>query len=401
MSRANEVFIFASIDAESRHGSANTCRMKINVATFSSLSPPVITPSFPTEQPLLSAQAVIDASGVGNLIVLLRVRMGFPSETFALAVRPLIDGYAECVQLRPVPCAPQYNGPGGHVRRALVTTLRALDYRRGQILPRNTPPETLGALAHRWTYAVFAAALLRNLDRDHAETSMRLFESCVPPIIQAWLGEDPALMVELHGVLTGTADLSSVIAALVERGAPSARPTIVASVLPDTQTGSVVSTVESSVDPSRNAPEAEEPEFLDSVIATGSERPRRFMAWVQQGITDGSLPVNARGALVHGVEEGLLLESPRILRAFIQHDGAGQDQPKDAAKRLQREVLRAGWHLKAEGGVNLHGYAWGQDKRPAERIHGIVILAPQRFFDPVPALNPMLNRVGESAPSVK
>jgi hypothetical protein len=375
--------------------------MKINATTFSSLSPPVIPHSFPTEQPLLSAQAVIDASGVANLIVLLRVRMGFPSETFALAVRPLIDGVAQCVQLRPVPGAPQYNGPGGHVRRAIVTALRALNYRRGQILPRNTPPETLGALAHRWTYAVFVAALLRDLDRDHAETSMRLFESCVPPIIQTWLGEDPALMVELRGVVAGTADLSSVIAELVERAAPSARPTIVASVLPISQTGSVASTVESSVEPSRNALEVEEPEFLDSVIATGSERARRFMAWVQQGITDGSLPVNARGALVHGVEDGLLLVSPWILRAFIHHDGAGQDHPNDVAKRLQREVLRAGWHLKAEGGVNLHAYAWRQDERPAERIHGIVILAPLRFFDPVPALNPMLVRVGESAPSVK
>ena len=230
---------------------------------------------------------------------------------------------------------------------------------------------------------------------------MRLFESCVPPDIQAWLGEDPALMVELRGVLAGTADLSSVIAELVERAAPIARSCSVASVLPISQTGSVASTVKSSVEPSCNAPEAEEPEFLDSMIATGSERPRRFMAWVQQGITDGSLPVNARGALVHGVEDGLLLVSPRILRAFIQHDGAGQDQANDVAKRLQREVLRAGWHLKAEGGVNLHAYVWKPDGRPAERIHGIVILAPQRFFDPAPALNPMLDRVGESAPRVK
>ena len=125
------------------------------------------------------------------------------------------------------------------------------------------------------------------------------------------------------------------------------------------------------------------------------------MAWVQQGITDGRLPVNARGALVHGVEDGLLLVSPRIFRDFIRHDGTGQDQPNDAAKRLQREVLRAGWHLKAERGVNLHAYVWKQDERPAERIHGIVILAPQRFFDLVPTLNPMLDRVGESAPRVK
>ena len=81
--------------------------------------------------------------------------------------------------------------------------------------------------------------------------------------------------------------------------------------------------------------------------------------------------MNVRGALVHGVEDGLLLASPGIFRAFIRRDGAGQGESGDAAKRLQREVLRAGWHLRADGGVNLHGYAWRQDGRAAARIHGI------------------------------
>jgi hypothetical protein len=48
------------------------------------------------------------------------------------------------------------------------------------------------------------------------------------------------------------------------------------------------------------------------------------MEWVRQGIADGTLPVNVRGALVHGVEDGLLLASPGIFRAFIRRDGAGQ-----------------------------------------------------------------------------
>jgi hypothetical protein len=375
--------------------------MKITDASFSSLSPRVREPPFAPEQPVLSAQAVIDRSGVANLLVLLRVRMGFPSETFALAARPLIDGVAEFVQLRPVPGSTQYDCLGGQVRRALVTALRALEHRRGQILPRNAPPETLGALAHRWTYAVFVAALLRDLGSDQSIASMRMFERWTPPLIRTWLSDDPALVAELRGVLTGTADPSSAIAELVERAVSGASRAIVAPMHAVAQTGAIACAVESSVETSQIVPESEEPGFLDSVIAVSAERPRRFMAWVRQGITDGSLPVNARGALVHGVEDGLLLVSPRIFREFIRHDGSGQGEPKDAAKRLQREVLRAGWHLKAEGGVNLHGYAWKQDGRPAERFHGIVILAPQRFVDPVPALNPALVRVGESAPTVK
>ena len=375
--------------------------MEINDAHFSSLSPRVIEPSFPSEQSVLSAQAVIDRSGVANLIVLLRVQMGFPPETFALAARPLIDGVAEFVQLQPVPGSRQYDGPGGQVRRALVNVLRALDRRRRQILPRNAPPETLGALAHRWTYAVFAAALLRDLGRDESHASMRIFEGCVPTNIQTWLSEDPALMVELRDVLIGGTAPSGAIAELVERAAPGVRPPIVATVLPIAQTASIARRVELTVEASRVAPEAEEPEFLDSVTPASSGRPRRFMAWVRQGITDESLAVNLQSALVHGVEDGLLLVSPRIFRAFIRYEGAGQHEPGDAAKRLQREVLGAGWHLKAERGVTLHGYAWKQDGRPAERIHGIVIIAPQRFFDPVPALNPALARISESAPPVK
>lgn len=349
-----------------------------------------------SERPALSMQAIIDRSGAANLIVLLRVRMGFPAESFALAARPLIDGYAEFVQLRPVPGSSRYGGPGGQLQRGLVTALRALDHRRGQILPRNAPPEILGALAHRWTYAVFAAALLRDAGGGPSDNRVRMFERWVPPVVQAWLDEHPPLMAELRAVLVGRADASSAIAELVERAATGARRGFEAT-LPPAQTASIAGAVESSVETMRIAPEADGPEFLDGFDAAGAERPRRFMEWVRQGIADGTLPVNVRGALVHGVEDGLLLASPGIFRAFIRRDGAGQAEPGDAAKRLQREVLRAGWHLRADGGVNLHGYAWKQDGRVAARIHGIVILSPGRFFNPVPAINPALVRVADSA----
>ena len=227
-----------------------------------------------------------------------------------------------------------------------------------------------------------------------------MFERWVPPIVQAWLAEHPPLMAELRAVLAGRADASSAIAELVERAATGARPGVEATV-PRAQTESIAGAVEASVETAPIAPEADGPEFLDGVDAAGAERPRRFMEWVRQGIADGTLPVNVRGALVHGVEDGLLLASPGIFRAFIRRDGAGQAEPGDAAKRLQREVLRAGWHLRADGGVNLHGYAWRQDGRAAARIHGIVILSPSRFFDPVPAINPALVRVGDSAPAAE
>ena len=374
--------------------------MTFNAMPSGSASPRVIESSFVSERPVLSAQAIIDRSGTANLIVLLRVRMGFPAESFALAVRPLTEGYAEFVQLRPMPGFSRYGGPGGQLQRGLVTALRALDHRRGQILPRNAPPEILGALAHRWTYAVFAAALLRDVGGGQSDASVQIFERWVPPIVQAWLDEHPPLIAELRAVLVGRADASSAIAELVERAATGARPRAEVAV-PRAQTESIAGAVEASVETAPIATEANGPEFLDGVDAAGAERPRRFIEWVRQGIADGTLSVNLHGALVHGVEDGLLLASPGIFRAFIRRDGAGQGESGDAAKRLQREVLRAGWHLRADGGVNLHGYAWRQDGRAAARIHGIVILSPSRFFDPVPAINPALVRVGDSAPAAE
>jgi hypothetical protein len=348
------------------------------------------------ESPALSAQEVLKRSGLANLVVLVRVRMGFPPETFALAAQPLIERYAEFVQLESVPGSLRYGGPGGRQHRALATVLRALDHRRGQILPRNAPPETLGALAHRWTYAVFAAALLRDVGSEPSADAARQFERWVPGLIQRWLGEDAALVAELRAVLNGAADPSSAIAELVERAATGARPAIAASVPPDAPQPQS-SAAEATAEPAAVAPDVSGPELLDAVDDTGSERARRFMAWVKQGVADGKLPVNVRGALVHRVEDGLLLASPGIFRAFVRQEGTGRDEPRDAAKRLQRDVLRAGWHLRADGGVNLHGYAWRTGGGQDVRIHGVVILAPARFVDPLPPVNPALVRVADSA----
>ena len=349
-----------------------------------------------SERPALCAQAIIDRSGAANLIVLLRVRMGFPAESFALAARPLIDGYAEFVQLRPMPGSSRYGGPGGQLQRGLVTALRALDHRRGQILPRNAAPEVLGALGHRWTYAVFAAALLHDLGGGSPDLPGQLFERWVPASVRAWLDEDPALMAELRAVLSGDASPGSAIAELVARAAARTWPLCEAPVPSGAPTVQTFDAVESAIEPAAPSPAEDSPEFLDAVHTDAAEPARRFMDWVRRGIADGTLTVNTSGALVHGVEEGLLLVSPGIFRAYVQQDGAGSGEKRDAAKRLQREVLRAGWHLRADGGVNLLGYAWKQDGRADSRVHGIVIVDPRRFVHPVPRINSALARVAQN-----
>ena len=354
----------------------------------------------PSDRSSLAASVIVDRSGLAKPIAVLRVRMGFPPETFAMAVQPLIDAYAEYVQPTPVWGYERCGGPGGQLHRGLVTALRALDHRRGQILPRNAAPEVLGALGHRWTYAVFAAALLHDLGRGTPELPVQLFEHWVPASVRAWLDEDPALMAELRAVLSGDAPPGSAIAELVARAAARTWPLCEAPVPSGAPTVQTFDAVESAIEPAPPSPVEDSPEFLDAVQTDAAEPARRFMEWVRRGIADGTLTVNTSGALVHGVEEGLLLVSPGIFRAYVQHDGAGSGEKRDTAMRLQREVMRAGWHLRADGGVNLLGYAWKQDGRADSRIHGIVIVDPRRFVHPVPPVNPALARVAqvEAAP---
>src|SRR5690606_24319612 len=58
--------------------------------------------------------------------------------------------------------------------RSLNVVLRALDLRRGQFLPRGGAPEIIGAQMHRWTYAVFIASLLYEIDQELAAHSVTM-----------------------------------------------------------------------------------------------------------------------------------------------------------------------------------------------------------------------------------
>ncbi|MBK7025035.1 MAG: TraI domain-containing protein [Sulfuritalea sp.] len=72
------------------------------------------------------------------LVDLIRIKMGFPREVFEPVVSPIIEGYAVFVHRPP---ATESRPQGRYHRCSLPRTplqvgSRALDFRRGQILPR-------------------------------------------------------------------------------------------------------------------------------------------------------------------------------------------------------------------------------------------------------------------------
>ena len=135
--------------------------------------------------------------------------------------------------------------------------------------------------------------------------------------------------------------------------------------------------------------------------AEAPEAALRFMGWVQDGLATGRLRFNESGALVHFVPEGMLLVSPRIFREFAKahgEDGKGGGSPDEAqpGKGIQRQVLRAAWHVRADKGINMLTYHVVRGGRRISQLSGVVIEKPARFVNPVPHANPVLVRMTPS-----
>jgi integrating conjugative element relaxase (TIGR03760 family) len=131
-----------------------------------------------------------------------------------------------------------------------------------------------------------------------------------------------------------------------------------------------------------------------------SEAALRFMAWLQQGLAGGAIAFNETGAMVHFAPEGMLLVSPRIFRHFSERFGEkGDGMPSTLAEDkmgtgIQREVIKAGWHVLGPRKTNVHRYQVLRRNGQGGSLLSVMILCgPERFIQPVPASNPHLAKV--------
>lgn len=126
----------------------------------------------------------------------------------------------------------------------------------------------------------------------------------------------------------------------------------------------------------------------------------RFMRWIQEGLAEGNMAYNRSDAMIHFVEDGMMLVSPLIFRRFAElfgEDGEGTPSDKPAMKLgtgIQRQVTNAGWHLvSGDKKSNIQRYTViGADGQGKKLISGVVIVDPARFVNPLPANNPCIVR---------
>jgi hypothetical protein len=331
-------------------------------------------------------------------VALLRARLAFPREVFDVLVEPMIRALEGCVQSARYGDAAADTQPLG---RSLRLALRALSIRRDRILPPNAPPERVGELAHRWSYAVLLAALLRKGEAAVAGTPASRYECIVPELGRVWIGQDREASAALAEVLSDRCGQDNPILAIL------------------TEALSGNSDASAPVDRARwhqhrsdiHPKAVSDTEPVPALSASGalathasqaslSEPPLpELFGWLRDGLVGGSIEFNTRTALVHHVPEGLLLVSPSIFRSFLAWQGADANS-QEALKLLQRSVLKAGWHLVGADGASVLGYAWTKNGKATARVHGIVIEQPLRLLDPLPPINPRLVRIALAGGSV-
>lgn len=448
--------------------------------------------------PVLPASELFELTGTEGLLATIQSKCGFSAEHFDLTVMPVLKAYAEFVQQLPAAGSRHGAQPGGLLIHDLEMADFALTFRRGQILPKGAAPEDIMRLEHRWTYAVFVAALthdigkhiaelrvmlyrqgaraaerwaplsgtmaecgatrysVESVGKDERETALDgklavfLYQRLIPADALCWLSNDHELIGELMAVLAAEQDRGSgairqlVLRAATEsskrnlstgsrmpldraphdaevharadqpvadRSEPNAPELVTEEYLDDFEDRPEEQTPKPGVSPV--APSAPKPQ-LPAPVALASPVPRqsaaeavpsappeaalRFMAWLQAGLAHGTLRFNEIGAMVHFVNEGMLLVSPKIFQHFVSVVGEEGMSPALAAARdkkdldmaIQRQLLKADWHVRSDKGRSILAYQVLRGGKPGASIYGVVIAQPGRFVYPIPPANPHL-----------
>lgn len=373
---------------------------------------------------MLEAQAVrrmMQLARSSALLDRLRVSMGLPLEFHLVAVLPVVEGYAGAVCRRAVPVS----GAGARLEveffGALERAIYALALRRGRILPPHVAPEEIGERTHRWTYGVFVAALLLPAPSsqgiattkshaggtdslrssvEEARCARQLYQQLVPSDIQHWLQADPLLVSELELCLASVLEANrGTLGVLMDQ---AQRQLASPNRLDDAPAQRQNSHPDESITTEPAAPTtitSRTPQQSEE-LAWACTTAQRFMNWVIAGVGNDTLTVNEPDAVVHFVGEGMLLVSPRIFKDYARTQGPYDSGATTVSVRdesrlgmdVQRQVLRAGWHVRAKGGINIQTYDVVRRGKIASTLHGVLIRNPERFLAPVPPANPMLVR---------
>ena len=168
-----------------RRIAANGRRARVSIPDVSHAIPASETSSTPGNWlPVLEAKTLIARLEAESLIGSIRERSHASSDNFQRHYATVIDRFLEFAQLLPASESHHHAQPGGMALHTLETVQHALQRRQGMMLPPGAPTEAQQRAQHRWTYAVFLAALLH--DAGKAAHDLRITYDTAAHVNAVW-----------------------------------------------------------------------------------------------------------------------------------------------------------------------------------------------------------------------
>lgn len=146
----------------------------------------VATASRPASQlPVRSYDELLQFTSTAPLIASIARRARLSQDAWARDCEPALQAFAEFVQCLPASECHHHAQPGGLWVHALEVVDAALTFRAGAELPPGVSVEDRKRLEHRWTYGVFAAALLHDVGKPVTDVAVTLYKHD-PRLGQPW-----------------------------------------------------------------------------------------------------------------------------------------------------------------------------------------------------------------------
>jgi integrating conjugative element relaxase (TIGR03760 family) len=131
--------------------------------------------------PVRSYEELLQVTSTASLVASVERRTRLSRGNWERDCEPALRAFAEFVQCLPASECHHHAQPGGLWVHALEVVDAALTFRAGAELPAGVSTEDRKRLEHRWTYGVFAAALLHDVGKPVTDVRVTLY------------GQDPRL----------------------------------------------------------------------------------------------------------------------------------------------------------------------------------------------------------------
>ncbi|MEO8152356.1 MAG: DNA-binding domain-containing protein [Rhizobacter sp.] len=346
----------------------------------------------------------------------------------------------DCMQLmRRVAAHPLGGEPANRdsIGLLLDQTYHALGYRQSILLPPNVAAEDIEPRSFRWTFGVIVASMLSGLRPINAFASGVAADD-LQALLQPWLDTDTLQWLLQDDLLVGqlraffaSASGTTVFHRLVADGrkaalgqaqpaqeavpaalavsavsAVSAKPVAPAALVAQVQQPSRSNDIApplteklsaeaaaTAIEPVPDTVEAATPAIAAPPLS-GTALANDFMQWLSGGVAEQTIAVNAPGAGVHFVADGMVLAAPGIFQEYAaQRSTSVATDVVAFGKLAQKAVCAEGWHLRGPQDASMHRFKVAGDDKSAVALKGLVIPRPQRFVASVPPPNAALSRL--------